>query len=108
MCVCIKSKLEPRKILKAINLIEKSLGGNERNYKANDQYGDRTIDIDVLFYGNKIITDYAEYNNREKFIILKGNIQALDSKGNNLSAELSLFPVYLVRNFSIRLPKYIA
>lgn len=57
LCVCIKSKLEPRKILKAINLIEKSLGGNERNYKANDQYGDRTIDIDVLFYGNKIINE---------------------------------------------------
>ena len=57
LCVCIKSKLEPRKILKAINLIEKSLGGNERNYKGNDQYGDRTIDIDILFYGNKIINE---------------------------------------------------
>ena len=45
------------------------------------------IDID----GNKITTDYAEYNNIKKFIILKGNIQALDNKGNNLSAEQAVY-----------------
>jgi len=48
----LKSDLEPKKVLKAIISIEKKLG-RERTEK----WDSRTIDIDILFYGNHVINE---------------------------------------------------
>jgi 2-amino-4-hydroxy-6-hydroxymethyldihydropteridine diphosphokinase len=50
--VRLKTKLDPQQLLANILVIEKELG-RERTEK----WGSRTIDIDVLFYGNQIIQD---------------------------------------------------
>lgn len=47
----IETHLTPEELLQNLLLIEKKLG-RERN---NAQYASRTIDIDILFYENKII-----------------------------------------------------
>lgn len=48
----ITSDMEPRKVLEKILAIEKELGRVRE-----EKWGSRTIDIDVLFYGNKIINE---------------------------------------------------
>lgn len=50
----IKTKLSPQELLKECLRIEKQLG---RNREIEGLYGDRTIDIDILFYGNEIISE---------------------------------------------------
>ncbi len=50
----IKTSLTPQELLLECNRIEKQLG---RIRDENDKYGDRTIDIDILFYGNEIISE---------------------------------------------------
>lgn len=50
--VLIKTKLNPQQLLENILVIEKKLG-RERAEK----WGSRTIDIDLLFYGDQIIRD---------------------------------------------------
>ena len=50
----IKTKLSPKELLAECKRIEAQLG---RNTKASNGYEDRTIDIDILFYGNEIIHD---------------------------------------------------
>ena len=57
--VQISTSLSPEELLIVINRIESQLG-RERNGKR--EYTDRTIDIDILFYGDKII-------NTEKLVI---------------------------------------
>ena len=53
MVIEIESKKSPTEILKTIHLIEKKLSREKNDIK----YSDRTIDIDILFYGDKIIVD---------------------------------------------------
>lgn len=61
---------EPEELLKIINLIETGLG-RERVLK----YGPRTIDIDIIMFGNKKVSSdnltipHPEYKNR-KFVLI--------------------------------------
>lgn len=50
----IKTNLTPQDLLNECQKIEHLLG---RNREAEGLYGDRTIDIDILFYDNEIISD---------------------------------------------------
>ena len=50
----IKTKLLPQDLLAECQRIEKQLG---RNREAEGHYGDRTIDIDILFYGKEILRE---------------------------------------------------
>jgi 2-amino-4-hydroxy-6-hydroxymethyldihydropteridine diphosphokinase len=48
----VKTKLLPQQLLKNILVIEENFGR-----KRIEKWGSRTIDIDLLFYGNQIIRD---------------------------------------------------
>lgn len=48
----IETSLPPKALLKALNGIEESLG-RERNIKN----GPRTMDLDILYYGDEVIND---------------------------------------------------
>lgn len=50
----IKTKLSPKELLAECKRIEAQLG---RTQSKSGNYEDRTIDIDILFYGNEIIQD---------------------------------------------------
>ena len=50
----IKTQLSPRELLNECKRIETQLG---RKPAQPGNYEDRTIDIDILFYGNEIIQD---------------------------------------------------
>ncbi len=50
----IKTKLSPKELLAECKRIEAQLG---RTPAKSGNYEDRTIDIDILFYGNEIIQD---------------------------------------------------
>ncbi len=50
MSLCLQTELHPPELLKAINGIEHNLG-RQRTLK----WGQRTLDIDILFYGDAII-----------------------------------------------------
>lgn len=50
MALCLQTELQPLELLKAINHIEHNLG-RQRILK----WGQRTLDIDILFYGDEII-----------------------------------------------------
>lgn len=50
----IKTSLSPEKLLEECQRIEKMLG---RTPKETAGYADRTIDIDILFYGKEIIAE---------------------------------------------------
>ena len=50
----IKTKLSPAELLAECQRIEAQLG---RRPSTNGNYEDRTIDIDILFYGNEIIQE---------------------------------------------------
>ena len=50
--VCIETNQNPDEVLKNILAIEKIMG---RNRNKDNQFAPRTIDIDILFYGEKII-----------------------------------------------------
>lgn len=49
----VETHLEPHELMKKILEIEKSMG----RVRENDQWRERTIDIDILFYDNSIIND---------------------------------------------------
>ena len=61
----IETYLSPRALLEEIHRIE-SEGGRVRTVR----WGDRTLDIDIIFYGNKVICEdgltipHADYKNR--------------------------------------------
>jgi len=55
----ISTSLLPIQLLKQCQKIEKMLG---RNRDEEGKYGDRTIDIDILFYDNKIISEESNEN----------------------------------------------
>ena len=50
----LKTSLSPQDLLRECQRIEKQLG---RTAKEGVGYADRTIDIDILFYGKEIISD---------------------------------------------------
>ncbi|MBP3821001.1 2-amino-4-hydroxy-6-hydroxymethyldihydropteridine diphosphokinase [bacterium] len=50
----IKTKYSPHELLNVCQNIEKQLG---REHKKTNDYEDRTIDIDILFYNNDVIND---------------------------------------------------
>ena len=50
----LKTSLSPQDLLAECNRIENLLGRNE---KTSADYKDRTIDIDILFYGKEIINE---------------------------------------------------
>ncbi|HLP95708.1 MAG TPA: 2-amino-4-hydroxy-6-hydroxymethyldihydropteridine diphosphokinase [Saprospiraceae bacterium] len=52
MVIMINTSLEPRDILEKITKIERELGRERK-----EKWGPRTIDIDILFYGKRIIRD---------------------------------------------------
>lgn len=47
----IKTNLTPIRLLKKLKRVEKDLGRKKNHIR----YGPRTIDLDILFYGNEII-----------------------------------------------------
>lgn len=50
----IKTPLSPLELLEGLNRIENQLG---RNREAEGHHGDRTLDIDILFYNDEIIKE---------------------------------------------------
>ena len=50
--VMVNTALDPRGLLDTIGKIERELGRDRK-----DKWGPRTIDIDVLFYGRRIVRD---------------------------------------------------
>ena len=51
ICILVESELKPDLILNKILTIEKDMG----RLKKTDQYSDRFIDIDILFFDNMVI-----------------------------------------------------
>lgn len=51
-CLTLWSDMDPGRILQCIHLLEEKLGRMERS----DVYVDRLIDIDILFYGDMILS----------------------------------------------------
>jgi len=50
----INTTLSPQELLTTINKVEAQLG---RNRELEGHYGDRTLDIDIIFYGDEIVND---------------------------------------------------
>lgn len=50
----INTTLTPQQLLETIHKVEAQLG---RNRELEGHYGDRTLDIDIIFYDNEIIND---------------------------------------------------
>ncbi len=50
--VMLNTTLEPRQMLEEISKIERELGRERK-----EKWGPRTIDIDILFYGKRVIRD---------------------------------------------------
>ncbi len=53
-CVEMRTNYTPQKLLILTQEIEKELGRTHKHLE-NENYSDRTIDIDILFYGNSIL-----------------------------------------------------
>ncbi len=49
-CLKIDTKLPPRSLLNKLKIIERQLGRQD-----SVRWGPRTMDLDILFYGNKIV-----------------------------------------------------
>ena len=68
--VCINTYLTPHGLLDEIHRIETACGRIR-----NQRWGDRTLDIDIIFYGDKTISDetltipHPDYKNRDFVII---------------------------------------
>ncbi len=54
MCLAIDTPLTPHALLRATQAIERQLGRTE---KSTHGYHDRTIDIDILLYEDRVIAD---------------------------------------------------
>lgn len=50
----INTTLPPQKLLETVNKVEAQLG---RNRELEGHYGDRTLDIDIIFYDDEIVND---------------------------------------------------
>ena len=70
-CITVETHLSPKKLLKALQQIEKSIGRSE---KTSNEYESREIDLDILFYEAEVIDDknltipHPEIQNR-KFVL---------------------------------------
>lgn len=70
-CIKVETHLSPKKLLKALQQIEKNLGRSE---KTSNGYQSREIDLDIVFYESEIIKDknltipHPEIHNR-KFVL---------------------------------------
>ncbi len=53
--IMVNTTLSPREVLEAIAKIERQLGRQRQSQEK--KWGPRTIDIDILFYGRRIIRD---------------------------------------------------
>lgn len=75
--ILIQTKLSPLQLLEKFQFIEKELGRNQKSKQIGNhvEYHDRTIDIDILLYGNQIINNkdliipHPEMQNREFVMI---------------------------------------
>ncbi|MEO1012297.1 MAG: 2-amino-4-hydroxy-6-hydroxymethyldihydropteridine diphosphokinase, partial [Bacteroidota bacterium] len=56
LCLSLETKHPPLNVLKHVLLIEESLG---RTRTCSEGYSSRTLDIDILYYGNEIINTKA-------------------------------------------------
>ena len=54
MAICIQTELSPQALIKQTQNIELMLG---RNIKTSNQYEDRTMDIDIIFYEDIILNE---------------------------------------------------
>lgn len=54
--VMVNTTLDPRDLLDKISKIERELG-RERREKDQEKWGPRTIDVDILFYGKRVVRD---------------------------------------------------
>jgi 2-amino-4-hydroxy-6-hydroxymethyldihydropteridine diphosphokinase len=54
--VMANTTLDPRGLLEKISKIERELG-RERRQKNEEKWGPRIIDIDILFYGKRVVRD---------------------------------------------------
>ena len=50
----VKTSQTPQQLLETCQKVEAQLG---RNREVEGHYGDRTLDIDIIFYGNEIVND---------------------------------------------------
>jgi 2-amino-4-hydroxy-6-hydroxymethyldihydropteridine diphosphokinase len=53
--IMVNTMLDPRNLLDKISSIERELGRERRRDK--EKWGPRTIDIDILFYGKRVVRD---------------------------------------------------
>lgn len=57
VCCLVNTRLDPENILRKAKAIELQLGRSTKS--SNGNYEDRTIDIDIVFYGNEAINTSA-------------------------------------------------
>lgn len=50
--IMINTTMEPRELLEAISRIERDMGRERK-----EKWGPRTLDVDILFYGKRVIRD---------------------------------------------------
>ncbi len=55
LCIAVDTALSPQELLKATQEIERTLGRTRKS--VNQEYQDRTIDIDILLYGDLAINE---------------------------------------------------
>lgn len=75
----IETKLMPQKVLEKLQEIEKAFGRKKKpkslNWNARKKFSARAIDLDIIFYGSKIVNDknlvipHHEAHNR-KFVLM--------------------------------------
>lgn len=53
--IMVNTMLSPRELLEKIGKIERELGRERR--RDQDKWGPRSIDIDILFYGKRVVRD---------------------------------------------------
>ncbi|MCF7559207.1 2-amino-4-hydroxy-6-hydroxymethyldihydropteridine diphosphokinase [Sabulilitoribacter multivorans] len=91
-CLILESDLNPKKVLKALLKIEKSLG---RVRSKKDAYETRTIDLDIVFAEDQIIDTktlqipHPEMQKR-KFVLQPLNDIAIKAKHPKLNKEVSV------------------
>ncbi|MBW7867161.1 MAG: 2-amino-4-hydroxy-6-hydroxymethyldihydropteridine diphosphokinase [Brumimicrobium sp.] len=54
-CIVFQSNLDPFHVLERIQIIEKKLGRTQKTLEG--QYESRLIDVDIIYYGDKIVND---------------------------------------------------
>jgi 2-amino-4-hydroxy-6-hydroxymethyldihydropteridine diphosphokinase len=82
--VLLETELQPRELLQALKKIERDLGRQTRR-----RWGPREIDIDIIFYGDKIIREsdlhipHDDYRNRrfvlQPLLYLQPNLTSPDT-----------------------------